>query len=106
MLILRLRSDVGVETISCTVVPEGDTEAWIYDYDTLLPKPCPWKGASPMSDVSYQHLKNESCFVCRLRLVDLPHCRSSSTAVPKVSLFQCHRSEVKVPYFHFVVFSE
>jgi len=40
VLILRLRSDQAVE--DCTV-PESDIQAWIYDYDTLLPKPCLWK---------------------------------------------------------------
>lgn len=52
------------------------------------------------------NLKNETCFVRRLRLDDLPHWRSSSTAVPKVSLSQYHTAEVEVPYFHFIVFSE
>jgi hypothetical protein len=56
VLILRLRSDQAVE--DCTV-PESDIQAWIYDYDTLLPKPCLWKGASPMSDISYQTLKTK-----------------------------------------------
>jgi protein N-terminal glutamine amidohydrolase len=63
VLILRLKSDVGGETTSCTVVPEGDIQAWVYDYDTLLPKPCPCKGASPMSDafISAPQKRNVFC---------------------------------------------
>ncbi|KIM80796.1 hypothetical protein PILCRDRAFT_72747 [Piloderma croceum F 1598] len=67
VLILRLRSDVGTGTTNCTV-PEG---AWIYDYDTLLPKPCPWKGASPMSDLLYQHLKTNRDFLFRVIPADI-----------------------------------
>jgi len=46
VLILRLRSEHGVtkgEKAEHTDTPDRDTEAWIYDYDTLLPKPCYWK---------------------------------------------------------------
>jgi hypothetical protein len=40
ILVLRLRSEHRTA--------RQDVHAWIYDYDTLLPKPCPLKGASPI----------------------------------------------------------
>jgi hypothetical protein len=63
VLILRLGSDKGArgETADCTatVGPERDLQTWIYDYDTILPKPCPWKGASSMSGITCQPFTSE-----------------------------------------------
>jgi hypothetical protein len=57
VLILRLRSEhaAGSQTADPANAPERDIKTWVYDFDTHLPKPCPWKGASFMPGFRRQH---------------------------------------------------
>jgi len=51
VLILRLRSEhmAGSQISDAADAPECEIEAWVYDFDSLLPKPCNWKEYIPMT---------------------------------------------------------